>query len=65
MVWKKTYGIDNTHGVDLNSWYSIGTPESNMYERAECCPYAGVFLFGYGGQHKGWGQILSWIGSRA
>ena len=43
MVW--TYhGIDNTHGIDLNSWYSIDTPESHMYERAECCPYAG-FLF--------------------
>ena len=22
-------------------WYSIGTPESHMYKRAYCCPYAG------------------------
>ena len=36
-------GIDNTHGIDLNSWYSIGTPESHMYERAECYPYAEFF----------------------
>ena len=36
MVW--TYGIDNTHGIDLNSWYSIGTPESHTCERAECYP---------------------------
>ena len=41
MVWTYTYGIDNTHGIDINSWYSIGTPESHTYERAECYPYAG------------------------
>ena len=45
MVWTLTYGIDNTHGIDLKSWYSIGTPESHMYESAECCPYAGFFLY--------------------
>ena len=39
------YGIDNTHGIDLNSWYSIGTSESHTYERAECYPYAGFFSF--------------------
>ena len=38
------YGIFNTHGIDLNSWYSIGTPESHTYEGAECYPYAGFFL---------------------
>ena len=32
-----------THGIDINSWYSIGTPESDLYERAECYPYAGFF----------------------
>ena len=44
MVWTQTYGIDNTHGIELNSWYSIGTPESYTYKRAECCPYEGIFL---------------------
>ena len=43
MVWTYTYGIDNTHGIDLNSWYSIDTPELHTYERAECYPYAGFF----------------------
>ena len=44
MVQTWTHGIDNTHGIDLSSWYSIGTPESHTYERAECYPYAGFFL---------------------
>ena len=35
---------DNTHGIDLDSWYKIGTPESHTYERAECYPYAGYFV---------------------
>ena len=39
-----THGIDNTHGIDEDSWYIIGTPESHTYKRAECYPYAG-FLF--------------------
>ena len=29
MVWTYPYGIDNTHGIDLSSWYSICTPESH------------------------------------
>ena len=33
-----------THGIDIDSWYSIGTLESDKYERAECCPYAGFFI---------------------
>ena len=41
MVWTEAYGIDNANGIDLNSWYSIGTPESNTYDRAECCSYVG------------------------
>ena len=41
----KTHGIENTHGNDSDSWYRIGTPESHAYERAECYPYAGFFLF--------------------
>ena len=32
-----------THGIDKDSWYRIGTPESHAYERAECHPYAGFF----------------------
>ena len=44
MVWTWTHGIDNTHGIDLDSWYRIGTPESHTYKRAECCPYAGFFF---------------------
>ena len=43
MAWTKTYGIDNIHGIDLNSWYGIGTSESHTYERAEWYPYAGFF----------------------
>ena len=43
MICTKTYGVDNTDGIDLNSWYSIHTPESHTYERAKCCPYAGLF----------------------
>ena len=46
MVWTETYGIDNTHGIDLNSRYSIGTSESHTYKRAECYPYAGYFPYG-------------------
>ena len=41
MVNTWTHGIDNTHGIDLDSWYRIGAPESDTYERDECCPYAG------------------------
>ena len=41
MVQTWTHGIDNTHIIDLDSWYRIGAPESHKYERAECCPYAG------------------------
>ena len=36
-----------THGIDSDSWYIIGTPESHTYERAECYPYAGFFLKHY------------------
>ena len=36
-----THVIDMTDGIDPDSWYSIGTYESHMSERAECCPYAG------------------------
>ena len=43
MVKKWTHGIDNIHGIDLDIWHSISTPESHTYERAECCPYAGFF----------------------
>ena len=41
--------MDNTHGINLNSWYSIDTPESHTYERAECYPYTGFFLYGFSG----------------
>ena len=44
MVCIYTHGIDNTHGIDLDSWYRIGTTESHTYERAECYPYAGFFF---------------------
>ena len=50
MVQRWTHGIDNTHGIDLDSWYRIGNPESHMNERAECCPYAG-FISIYGLQN--------------
>ena len=42
MVKTMTHGMDNTHGIDLDSWYSIGTPESQMYERA-VLPVCGIF----------------------
>ena len=45
MVWTLTYGIDNTHGIDLKSLYHIGTPESPMYKSAKCCLNAGLFLY--------------------
>ena len=45
MVWTYTYGIDNTHGIDLNSWYSISTSESHTYKRAEFYPYVGLFFY--------------------
>ena len=32
---------------NLESWYRIGTPESHIYDRAECYPYAGLFSLGY------------------
>ena len=38
-----THGIDNSHGFKSDSWYIIGTPESDTYKRAECCPFAGFF----------------------
>ena len=44
MVDTWTQGIDNTHDIDLDSWYSIGTPESHTYERAECWPYTDFLL---------------------
>ena len=31
-----THAIDNTNGIDLDSWYRIVTPESHTYERADC-----------------------------
>ena len=31
-------------GKDFFSWYSIGTLESDTYQRAECCLYAGFFV---------------------
>ena len=43
MVLTQTYGIDNTHGSGLDSWYRFVPPESHTYERAECCLHA-VFL---------------------
>ena len=46
MVLTWTHGIDKAHGVDLDSWYRINTPESHTYKKAECCPYAGVFFNG-------------------
>ena len=27
---------DLAHGIDLNSWYRIGTLEPHTYERADC-----------------------------
>ena len=39
----QTCGINNTHGIELDSWYSIGTSKSHTYKRAECYPYAGFF----------------------
>ena len=44
MVLTRTHGIDNTHDIELDSWYRIGTPDSHTYERAECYQYAGFFL---------------------
>ena len=41
MVKTWTHEFDNTHVIDIDSWYTIGSPESHMYERAECYPYAG------------------------
>ena len=41
MVYIWTHGTDNTHGTDSDSCYSIETPTSQTYERAECCPYTG------------------------
>ena len=41
-IW--THGIDNTNGIDLDSWYNIGNPESHTYKRAECCPNADFFF---------------------
>ena len=29
------------HGIDLDSWYRIGTAEWHTYKRAECYPFAG------------------------
>ena len=39
--------LTKTHGIELDSWYRISTPESHMYDRAECCPYAGLLLTGH------------------
>ena len=43
MVQTWTHGIDNTNGINLDSFDSTGTPESHMYERVECYPYAVFF----------------------
>ena len=43
MVFTWTHGIDNTHGIDSDSWYSIVTPESHTNESVECCLYAVFF----------------------
>ena len=45
MVWTRPHGIDNTNGIDKDSWYRIGNHKSHTYERAECYPYAGFFRF--------------------
>ena len=44
--------MDNTHGIDSDSWHIISTPESHTYTRAERCQYA-VFLF-----FGGWGWLV-------
>ena len=41
MVYTWTHGIDNTYGIEMDSWYRIATPESHRYKRADSCPYAG------------------------
>ena len=41
-IW--THGRYETHIIDSDSWYIIGTPESHTYKRAKCCPYAGFFV---------------------
>ena len=35
--------LTRTHYIDIDSWYSIGTFESDTYKRAECCLYVGYF----------------------
>ena len=40
---RSSHDIDKSHVIVLDSWYSIGTPESHMYKWAECCPYLGFF----------------------
>ena len=39
-----TDGIEYTHGIDSDSWYSIGTPESHTYKRAKGFPYTEFFV---------------------
>ena len=55
MVWTWTHGIDYTHGIDLDLWYGIRTPESHTYKRAVYFPYAGfkkyIFWHTGGGEH--------------
>ena len=36
--------LTKNHGIDSDLWYSIGTPESHTYKRAECCPFAGFLV---------------------
>ena len=38
MVYTWTHGIDNTHGIKLDSQYGISTPYLHMYKSAEWCP---------------------------
>ena len=44
MVQTWTHGIEYTHGIDSDSWYSVGTPESHTYKRAKGFPYAEFFV---------------------
>ena len=29
--------VQKNHFIDMDSWYSIGTSESDIYEMAKCC----------------------------
>ena len=43
LVYTWTHGIDIIHGIESDSWYSIGTNGSHTNERIKCCLYAGFF----------------------